>query len=236
MITKPRRAMVIFAHPDDETGCSGTIASWIKEGTKILFLVCTNGDKGTENPEMTTKEMARIREQEMRNAAKSLGVQEIVFLGYADGELEDTRYFRGQIVKEIRRFRPETVLCQDTVSRSAHNHRDHRIAGMVALDALFPYARDPLHFEDFTKEGLKPHKVGTVLCWGAKEPTDYVDIENVIELKAKSMLCHRSQFVDRPSIDANHQPVELMKQTATIFGEESGFRYAEAFRKIEFRT
>ena len=111
---------MIFAHPDDETGCSGTIASWIKEGTKVLFVICTNGDKGTENPERTTQEMARIREQEMRDAAKSLGVQEIVFLGYPDGELEDTRYFRGQIVRQVRRFRPETVLCQDTLSRSAH--------------------------------------------------------------------------------------------------------------------
>ena len=117
----------------------------------------------------------------MRDAARVLGVQEIVFLGHPDGELEDTRELRGEIVRQVRRFQPAAVLCQDTISRNPHNHRDHRICGTVTLDALFPYARDPLHFRELTQEGLQPHKVGTVLCWGSGQPTEFVDVGAAME-------------------------------------------------------
>ena len=235
MIERPQRAMVVFAHPDDEMGCSGTVASWTREGTQVLFVVCTNGDKGTEDPEMTPERMARTREREMRDAAGVLGVQEIVFLGYPDGELEDTRELRGELVREVRRFRPEAVLCQDVVSRNPHNHRDHRICATVTLDALFPYARDPLHFRELTQEGLQPHKVGTVLCWGTGQPTEFVDVGGAMETKIESMLCHRSQFLERPSRDPNREPGDFMRQNARQIGEQAGVEYAEAFRKIEFR-
>lgn len=236
MIERPQRAMVVFAHPDDEMGCSGTVASWAKGGTAILFVVCTNGDKGSEDPNMSTEQMAQIREHEMREAASVLGVQEIVFLGHPDGDLEDNRELRGEIVREIRRFRPDIVLCQDIISRNPHNHRDHRVCATVTLDALFPYARDPLHFQELTQEGLHPHKVSTVLCWGSAHPTEYVDVSDVMEIKIASMLRHRSQFLERPSRDPKREPWETMLENARFLGNQGGSEYAEAFRMIEFRV
>ena len=235
MIERPERAMVVFAHPDDEIGCSGTIATWTKEGTQTLFVLCTNGDKGTEDPEMTSERLAKVREREQREAARELGVEEVVFLGYPDGELEDTREFRGELVREIRRFRPDVVLCHDPERGNRHNHRDHRICGTVTLDALFPYARDPLHFSDLTQQGLLPHKVGAALCWGSQDPDEFIDISDAMDTKIRSMLCHKSQFLERPGRDPNRPPGERIREGAKRTGEQAGVEYAEAFRKIEFR-
>ncbi len=235
MIDRPERAMVVFAHPDDEVGCSGTVAAWTNEGTEVLFVACTNGDKGTEDPKMTTERLAVIREREQREAALVLGVKEVVFLGHPDGELEDTREFRGELVREVRRFRPDVVLCHDALGRNRHNHRDHRICGTVTMDALFPYARDPLHFPELTREGIFPHKTGAALCWGSEEPDEFMDISETIETKIQSLLCHKSQFLERPGRDPNREPGEFMRENAKRLGEQAGIPYAEAFRKIEFR-
>ncbi len=235
MFERPQRAMVVFAHPDDEIACGGTVATWTRGGTEVLFVLCTNGDKGTEDPEMTSERLAGIREEEQREAARVLGVKEVVFLRHPDGELEDTREFRGELVREIRRFRPDVVLCHDAVGRNRNNHRDHRICGTVTLDAIFPYARDPLHFPELAEQGLRPHKAGTALCWGSAEPDEFIDISDAMETKVQSLLCHRSQFLERPGRDPNRPPGEFMRQNAKRVGEEAGLQYAEAFRKIEFR-
>ncbi|MCL0044421.1 PIG-L family deacetylase [Dehalococcoidia bacterium] len=236
MIELPQRAMVVFAHPDDEIGCAGTIATWAKGGTEVAFVLCTNGDKGTEDLELTPYLVAQTREREQINAANALGVQDITFLGYPDGELEDTRELRGQLVRELRRFRPEVVLTHAPSHQRRHIHRDHRICGTVTLDAVFPYARDPLHYAHLTKEGFLPHKVGVVLLWGSDTPDEFIDIGSVLETKIQAMLQHRSQFLDRPSRDPNRQPGQFMREGAQRMGEHTGIPFAEGFQKIQFRT
>ena len=236
MIDRPARAMVVTAHPDDEIGCAGTVALWTGEGSEVAFVVCTNGNKGTEDPEMTPERLAKIREEEQRNACRELGVEDVVFLGYPDGELEDTRQLRMEIVREIRRFRPEVVFTHSPLNSLRHTHRDHRMCGTATLDAIFPYARDPLHFAELTQQGFQPHKVGTALLWSSSTPNEYVDISRTVEQKRQAMLQHRSQFVDRRSRDPNTEPAWFVVEGAKRLGEQAGMEYAEAFHKLTFRS
>ena len=180
--------MVVTPHPDDaEISCGGTVANWIRQGTSVYYVLCSDGSKGTEDPDMTPERLAKIRYEEQMEAAKTLGVKEVVALGYPDGELEDTREFRGHLVRALRRFRPEVVICPDPYRRSFYFHRDHRIVGQVTQDAVFPYARDRLHFPEHEAEGLAPHKTGTLMFWGPEEIETYVDISESMDIKADAL-------------------------------------------------
>lgn len=224
--------MVITAHPDDaEFTCGGSVAKWAQEGRKVIYVVCTNGDKGSQDPTMTSEKLAQIREQEQREAARVLGVNEIIFLGYPDGGLEDTSAFRGELVRLIRAYRPELVVTMEPYRRSIIMHRDHRIAGTVALDAVFPYARDRLSYPEHLKEGLMPHKVAEVYLSGSEEPDLWVDISTTLERKIQALLCHQSQVGGRPQ----EEFAAMIRQRATVQGEKMGLAYAEAFRRIELR-
>jgi len=234
-IERPDRALVVTAHPDDEIGCAGTIARWTRDGTEVLLVVCTSGDKGTEDPEMPAERLALIRAKEQQGAAEALGIRELVMLEHPDGGLEDTRELRGQLVRQVRRWQPQLVLCHEYLFRARHSHRDHRVCGQATVDALFPYARDPQHFAEITAEGHQPHKVGTALLWGSEDPTVFVDIEDAMDTKIKAMLCHASQFL-RPGRDPNREPGDFMRMGAQKTGELAGFAFAEGYRKIEFRT
>lgn len=229
----PKRILVVSPHPDDaEFGCSGTMALWGRQGAEVVYVLCTNGDKGTSDPEMTSARLAALREQEQRDACQTLGVKEVIFLGHGDGELEDNRVFRGELVRAIRYYKPEALFAPNPFRQSFNpgGHRDHRMGGQVALDAVYPFARDHLHFPEHMREGLTPHKVREVYLWGSDSPDFYVDISETIESKAKALLCHRSQFVGR-----EQQVVEMVKQMSQRIGKEKEMAYAEAFRRLEFR-
>ena len=234
MIDRPKRAMVVSPHPDDaEIGCGGTIAQWIREGTEVVYVLCTNGDKGTGDRDMTSERLAEIRRNEQAEAADVLGVQEVIYLGYPDGMLEDTYEFRGELVNAIRRHRPDVVFCTDPHRRSFYLHRDHRLSGQVTLDAVFPYARDHLHYpQDIVVHGLDTHKVGDVLMWGTEEPDTFVDITETIEIKIAALKMHVSQV----SGDGSDTDVdEFVKANAQRVGQRAEAPYAEAFRRIHFR-
>ena len=139
---EPADVMVITPHADDaEGGVGGTVARWTREGKSVVYVVCTNGDKGTSNPEIRPAELAEIREKEQLAAAEILGVREVIFLRYPDQGLEDTPEFRKDLVRQIRKYRPDLVVTVDPYRRYMW-HRDHRITGQVVLVAIFPYARD----------------------------------------------------------------------------------------------
>ena len=229
----PQRALVVTPHPDDaEIGCAGTISKWIKEGTEVFYVLCTDGGKGSNDPEMTSERLAPIREKEQQEAVLLLGVKDLVMLHYPDGELEETPEFRKEIVRAIRRFRPDVALCPDPYRRNFYWHRDHRITGQVTVDAAFPYARDRLHFLDlWEKEGLEPHKTGMVLLWGAEAPDTFVDITDTIGTKIEALLCHRSQVSQRSDWDTG----QFLRENSQRVGEEAGMQYAEAFRALRFR-
>src|SRR5437764_668736 len=143
--------MVVTAHPDDsEFGAGGTGAKMVKEGREVTYVIITNGNKGSSDRSMTPERLARIREEEQRNAARALGVERVEFLGYADGEVEDTRDLRRDVSRMIRKWRPDLVICQNphrTYLLGA-SHRDHRIAGGVTLDCVYPLARDHMAFPE----------------------------------------------------------------------------------------
>ncbi len=228
-MTSPKaRVVVITPHPDDsEFGAAGTIARWVAEGREVFYVICTNGDKGSDDPEMTSERLAAIRKQEQEEAAAILGVKEVVFLGYPDGGLEDTPEFRGRIVRCIREFRPETVLTPDPYRRYIW-HRDHRVTGRVALDAVFPYARDRLSYPEHEAEGLKPHKVREVYLWGSEEADTFIDISQTFDRKIAALRCHRSQISERFSRTIEQR----MRERAAALGKENGMPLAEAFHKV----
>jgi len=228
-MVKPVQVMVVTPHPDDaEFGVAGTVARWTREGKDVIYAVCTNGNKGTTDPNMKPDELAKIREKEQLAAAKLLGVREVIFLGYPDQTLEDTPEFRKEIVRLIRMYKPETVVTADLYRRYLW-HRDHRITSRVTLDAVFPYARDLLAYPDLLEEGLQPHKVKEVLLWGAEEPNYRSNITDTFDIKIAALRCHKSQVGNNPSPEMEGWLRERAKNMAK--GED--YELAEAFYRLE---
>lgn len=222
------KVMVITAHPDDaEFMCGGTVAKWAQEGKEIVYVVCTNGNKGTQDPEMDPKRLAQLREQEQRAAAQVLGVQAVEFLGYPDGSLEDTPEVRGKIVRLIRTYRPDIIITQDPLH---WQHRDHRMAGTVTLDAVFPYARDHLHYPEHVAEGLEPHKVAEVYIAGEEGADTFIDVTHTFDLKIGALMCHKTQ-ITRPQEEME----KFLREWATRAAEGQDMELAEAFRKLTYR-
>ena len=229
----PRSAMVVAPHPDDaEGGCGATMAKWIKEaGTEIVVVMCTNGDKGTSEREIEPTLLAAIREQEQRDASAHLGVKDVVFLAHPDGGLEDNLQFRGEVVREIRRYRPEVIFCIDPYRSTSHTHRDHRMSGQVALDAAYTYAWNYLHFpEQITDEGLRPHRVKEAFLWSTEGPDIFVDVTGYLEMKSESLTKHASQMRGRSPAER----LEQIQQGSAQQAEKVGLTYAEGFRRIRF--
>ena len=221
-------AMIITAHPDDaEFGIAGTVAKWTGEGKKVVYVVCTSGDKGTDDPKMSPAKLAGIREKEQRAAAELLGVSEVCFLRYKDQSLEDTPQFRKEIVRQIRTYRPGLVASSDPYRRYLW-HRDHRITGQVVLDAIFPYARDRLAYPDLLKAGLEPHKVKEILLWGTEQPDYFSDITETYDLKIQALRCHHSQLDMHPT-----EWETWVRQRCEAAGKEKGYKLAEAFHHVE---
>jgi LmbE family N-acetylglucosaminyl deacetylase len=229
MQDKPTYALVVIAHPDDaEYGAAGTVARWIAEGKEVVYAVCTNGDKGTNDVKMDPKELAQVREQEQLAAARLLGVREVVFLRYPDQTLEDTPEFRKDIVRLIRMYKPEIVVTSDPHRRYI-SHRDHRIAGRVTLDAVFPYARDYLSYPDLLREGLQPHAVKEVWCWAPENSNHRSDITATFAVKMAALRCHHSQVGHFLSPEWEEQ----LRQRYKLSAEEEEFELAETFHRVE---
>ena len=233
-MAKPAYAMVVTPHPDDaEYGIAGTVARWAKEGKDVIYVVCTNGDKGSSDVNMKPEALAKIREKEQLDAAKVLGVREVIFLRHPDQGLEDTYEFRKQIVRLIRMCRPDIVATTDPYIRYIW-HRDHRIAGQVVLDAVFPYARDFLAYPDLTLDGLQPHKVKEVLLWSmilfweSQEINYRSDISDTFDLKIAALRCHKSQVAHLPSPDLEN----MLRQQHEAMAQGESFKLAEAFHRV----
>ena len=228
-MVKPAYAMVVTPHPDDaEFGIAGTVARWAKEGKDVIYVVCTNGDKGTSDVNMKPEVLAKIREKEQLDAAKVLGVREVIFLRHPDQGLEDTYEFRKQIVRLIRIYRPDIVATTDPYIRYIW-HRDHRITGQVVLDAVFPYARDFLSYPDLMLDGLQPHKVKEIWFWGAEDINHRSDISQTLDLKIAALRCHKSQMAHLPSPDLE----DGLRQHHETMAQGESFKLAEAFHRVE---
>lgn len=224
------RGMVIVAHTDDaEFMAAGTVALWSREGTEVTYVIVTNGDKGSDDPSMSGEQLAAIRQSEQRRAASSLGVKEVLFLGYEDSMLQPTLDLRRDLVRVIRAYRPHTVITFDPTTRfitdNYPNHPDHRATGDAAVDAVFPSARDRLTFPELLDEGLQPHKVRELWLGASMSPNHWVDIEPVLEQKIEALRKHESQVSKFP-VD------EFIPRMARAEAEGSPHALAESFRRL----
>jgi LmbE family N-acetylglucosaminyl deacetylase len=228
-VTIQADALVIAAHPDDaEFGAAGTVARWTRDGKTVVYVLCTNGEKGTGDRTVSPEWLAEVREKEQRAAARVLGVREVKFLGYPDQGLEDTSELRRDIVRVIREYRPHTVVTSDPYRRYIW-HRDHRVTGQVVLDAVFPFARDHLAYPALLDEGLEPHKVKEILFWASEDVNHRVDITATFHLKLAALQCHESQVRELPFPDLEG----WLKDRCRSLAEGEPFELAEAYHRVE---
>ena len=227
-----QRAMVVVAHADDaEWGCAGTVAKWCAEGWEVVYVLCTDGSKGSEDPEMTSGRLVEIRKQEQLDAGKVLGLKDIVFLGYEDSMLEPTLELRRDIAREIRRHRPDVLICMNPV-RSVDGegylgHPDHFASGEAALSAVFPSSRDRLTFPELLREGLEPHKVKEVWMMFHGDTADkFVDVSAYMDTAVDALKAHQTQVSEE---DAEVD----MRQWRNSTGKKVGFEFAEAFKVFQ---
>jgi LmbE family N-acetylglucosaminyl deacetylase len=229
----PKRVMVIVAHPDDiEFGCAGTVARWIQQGAEVCYVLCTSGDVGILDPHITKAEAAAIREAEQLAAANHVGVNNVVYLREPDGMLEPTIALRKRLVREIRGFRPDTLITGNPQALWAGdnyiNHPDHRAAATAAIDAVFPAAGMPTLFKELEAEGLTAHKTYKVYVetWD-NSATTFVNITDTIELKIEALRLHKSQMQD-------FDPAPFIRERAAETAKGKEMAYAEAYRVITF--
>lgn len=230
-IKMPKSVLAVFAHPDDmDFGASGTVAKWAAQGAEVAYLVATDGSKGSDDPRMTSRRLAALRKKEQRDAAKILGVRDVIFLGHPDGELTASMKLKEEIVRVIRTKRPELVITLDpaflySLTRGFINHADHRAAGTAAMDAVFPLARDRLNFPQHEKQGLRPHHVKTLLLVSFDEPNHLEDISRTMGQKIAALQAHQSQV----GTDA----LRRIKERGGALGKRGKMRYAEGFKRLE---
>lgn len=229
----PQTAMFIYAHPDDiEFGVAGTAACWARAGARVIYVVITDGNVGSHEAGMTAERLAQIRREEQTAAGEVAGA-ECVFLGYHDGFLQPTLELRKQLVRLIREYKPDAVVCGDPTNffptENYINHPDHRAAATAALDAVFPAAEMTLLYPDLAAEGLVGHKVSYVFVTFGERANYYVDITDTIDLKIEALSRHSSQL-------GEWDPAPMIREWAAETGKKVGFAYAEAFYRITLKT
>lgn len=223
---EPKRAMAIMAHPDDaDFTCAGTVINWVSKGWRITYVMCTSGDKGTNDPGVTPEEIAAIREREAQAAARELGVADCLFLRHKDGELEVTMEFRRELAGLLRQHRPDIVLTHDPW-RHYQIHPDHRAVGFSVIDAVAA-ARDRLYFVEQVTAGLAPHRVKELYLWAPEVPNAWIDITDTFERKVIALKQHKSQVSGIENLE------DRLRQWAEASAEGHGMKLAEAFRRLE---
>ena len=229
---RPERILVVAAHPDDaDFGVAGTIAGWVRAGSVARLVCCTSGDAGADDAATDPLELARRREGEQRDAAAVVGYDEVVYLHRPDGALENDLALREELVRIIRQFRPDAVVTMDptvvVVENSFIQHTDHRAAGMAALDAVYPAARNAMAFPNLVlHEGLAPHDVNLIYLYFSERPTDWVDVTSTLDVKLAALGRHVSQL---------RKPAELeqrIRDWAAEDGAAIGAAAAESFRVV----
>ncbi|MEM3839260.1 MAG: PIG-L deacetylase family protein [Candidatus Micrarchaeaceae archaeon] len=221
----------VAAHPDDlDFGAAGSFAKWAREGASCYYLICTDGSKGSNDPKMTEGRLIKIRRGEQLSAGKVLGLKGVFFLNHKDTQLAADLELKKEVVRYIRKLRPDIVVAMDPTlvysKRGFVNHTDHRAAGQAAIDAVYPMARDRLTFNELEKEGLSPHKVKTLYLINFDNHNEVIDITKTINAKIEALSCHKSQI--------SEESLKRARKMASIIGKEKGYKYAEAFVKLEF--
>ena len=223
--------LCIAAHPDDlEFTVGGAVARWTREGRAVVFCLVTGGGAGTNEHTPEAEGLVERRDRETREAARLLGVKDVIVLGHDDGTLEPTLAVRKDLTRVIRRVRPDVVVCGDPTVRwygtEYLNHPDHRAAASAALDAVFPSAETRAIFPELLDEGLEPHKVKEVWISGALEPNAWIDIAATLDTKIAALKAHVSQLGPGEWIEP------LLRGWAERDGKRGALALAEAFRRM----
>ena len=235
-------ALVVVAHPDDaEFMAAGTVVTWVAAGWDVHYVICTDASGGGPDDAEDVSPQARramsdVRKREQRAACDVLGVKEIFFLDYPDGQLQPSMTLRRDIVRVLRTVQPSRVICQSpdrnwaTGYRIGAYHPDHLAAGVATISALYPASQNGWDFPELLAEGLKPHKVSEVYFSGAPTSNFAVDISAVIDQKFAALRAHISQLAD------HFDEIEVMIRTWTAeTGKKYGMEYAEEFHRAENR-
>ena len=228
---RPGRFMVIAAHPDDaEFGPSGTAARWIADGSVGWLVCCTSGDQGGEDPDGDPLALAALREAEQRAAATVTGYAGVSFLHQPDGALANDLALRELLVREIRTFRPDAVLATDPETLfhgdGGVNHTDHRAAGLAAVDAVYPAARNPMAFPALARSGLAAHVVRRLYLFWSNHANAWVDISTTLDRKIAALSEHRSQIRDLDALG------DRIRAWAAEEGQSIGVVAAESLRVV----
>lgn len=228
-----KHLLVVLAHPDDpEYFCGGTVARFAAEGWRVTYCLVTSGDKGADGVGSDPAALARLREDEQRQAADVLGVRDVLFLRRPDGMLEPDLSLRRDLARVIRQVRPDRLITCDPTTifprRQRINHSDHRATGQATLDAVYPAAGSALYFPELLDEGLLPHKVGEVFVAGSQDPNLEVDITDHVDRKLEALRCHRSQISDFEET-ARFVRQRLLAPDSTAVRP----RYVERFLRLE---
>ena len=228
---RPTRFMVIVAHPDDaDFGPAATAARWIDEGAEGWLVCCTSGDQGGEDPDIDPLELAALREREQRDAAAIIGYAGVTFLHGPDGALANDLALREQLVREIRTFKPDAVFATDPETviykGGGINHTDHRAAGIAAVDAVYPAARNPMAFPWLQRSGVEAHRVRRIYLFWSERSDTWVDVTGTLDRKIAALRAHVSQI---------HEPEALegrIRDWAAEEGTAIGVGAAEALRLV----
>jgi LmbE family N-acetylglucosaminyl deacetylase len=230
----PQKILVILAHPDDpEFFCGATLARWAKAGHEIHYFLLTCGDKGG-GLDTTPGELCAARHEEQQNAANVIGVKSVRFLDLEDGYLVPSLDLRREIVRAIRRERPDILVTCDPTNLFPSagyglNHPDHRAAGQIVLDAVFPAAGNVHYFPElFKEENLEPHTPGEVWVSLTSQPTVVFDVTDIWETKLQALKEHKSQIGSPVKFEAR------MRSRHTEDSTDENPRYEEKFRVVKF--
>lgn len=228
-----KSVLVVSAHPDDsDFGASGTIATWVKQGIKVSYCICTNGDQGGEESGIPVEEMPMVRQREQRDAGAAIGVTDITFLNYRDGSLEPTIGLRKDIVRAIRIAQPDRMVIQSPErnwERIGASHPDHLAAGEAAIQAVYPDARNPFAFPDLLESGFKPCRVKEVWITADAHPNHWVDVTDTFHMKMAALRAHVSQTAH--NVEMENMVRAWGERNAALGGFPEG-RIAEAFRIV----
>jgi LmbE family N-acetylglucosaminyl deacetylase len=224
----PERVLIIVAHADDiEFGMGGTVARWTAAGTQVTYCIVTDNSSGSNDPTMTRERLIQTRQEEQIAAAKVLGVQDVRFLDYPDGQLVHTLELRRELTRIIRQVRPQIVATMDPTTifspgNEYINHPDHRASAEAAIYAVFPSSENRLIFPELIVEGLELHHVKQVYLNFSLQPNLYVDISTTWDRKMESLLAHKSQV--------GEEVREWIRTSDTEVGKAGGYELAESFR------
>jgi len=233
--SSPQNILVILAHPDDpEFFCGASLARWAQAGHHITYLLLTCGDKGfnpTTQPDMTPEKLCALRHVEQQNAAKVIGAESVNFMTYPDGYLTPDLETRKAVVREIRRYKPDILVTCDPQTLFAMygiNHPDHRAAGQVVLDAVFPAAGNLVYFPDLLEEGFQPHMPKEIWCSLTMQPNTTLDVTATWDIKLQAILQHTTQVQEPEKL------IERFKSRRTEDSTEENPRYEEKFRVVKY--